>query len=162
MITHLATLLEEFPGSVNRTRCFAHILNLVAKCIMRQFDTPSKKEEAETELEESEDEDSEDDDMMAEVDDEDEGGEVDDNDDELADVRNELTDKEIRELEKSVKPVKLVLQKVRVDMLTTDKARLEIFYLSASKGRVCNETVNNYYSPRMVCHPRADGSGCQS
>ncbi|KAF8964442.1 hypothetical protein BDZ97DRAFT_1624243, partial [Flammula alnicola] len=38
MIDHLATLLAEFPGSANQTRCFTHILNLVAKCIMRQFD----------------------------------------------------------------------------------------------------------------------------
>src|SRR6202030_1804579 len=43
MISHLATILEEFPGSANRTRCFAHILNLVAKCIMRQFDAPKTR-----------------------------------------------------------------------------------------------------------------------
>ena len=41
MIDHLATILEEFPGFPNQTCCFAHILNLVAKCVMRQFDTPN-------------------------------------------------------------------------------------------------------------------------
>ena len=41
MIDHLATILEEFSGFPNQTCCFAHILNLVAKCIMQQFDTPN-------------------------------------------------------------------------------------------------------------------------
>ena len=44
MIDHLAILLEAFPGLANHTRCFTHILNLVAKCIMKQFDAPKKKE----------------------------------------------------------------------------------------------------------------------
>ena len=43
MINHLSEILTDFPGSPNRTRCFAHILNLVAKCIMKQFDTPKGK-----------------------------------------------------------------------------------------------------------------------
>ena len=45
MIDHLAILLEAFPRSANHTRCFTHILNLVAKCIMKQFDAPKKKKE---------------------------------------------------------------------------------------------------------------------
>ena len=43
MIEELAIQLDNFPGSVNRVRCFAHILNLVVKSIMRQFDVPDKK-----------------------------------------------------------------------------------------------------------------------
>jgi hypothetical protein len=42
MIEHLSTLIENFPGAANQTRCFTHILNLVAKSILRQFDTPKK------------------------------------------------------------------------------------------------------------------------
>ena len=38
MVEHLATLIEDFPGAANQTRCFTHILNLVAKSILRQFD----------------------------------------------------------------------------------------------------------------------------
>src|SRR5277367_6149417 len=38
MIDELSELLEHFPGAANRTRCFAHILNLVAKSVIRQFD----------------------------------------------------------------------------------------------------------------------------
>ena len=46
MIDHLLTILDNFPGSANRTCCFTHILNLVAKCIMKQFDAPRKKNQA--------------------------------------------------------------------------------------------------------------------
>jgi len=38
MIEELADLLDDFPGEANRTRCFTHILNLVAKSIIKQFD----------------------------------------------------------------------------------------------------------------------------
>ncbi|TDL29000.1 hypothetical protein BD410DRAFT_702115, partial [Rickenella mellea] len=38
MTTELADLIDAFPGDANRTRCFAHILNLVAKSVIRQFD----------------------------------------------------------------------------------------------------------------------------
>ncbi|TDL16424.1 hypothetical protein BD410DRAFT_702142, partial [Rickenella mellea] len=40
MTSKLAEILDTFPGAANRTRCFAHILNLVAKSIIRQFDLP--------------------------------------------------------------------------------------------------------------------------
>src|SRR6266704_1670635 len=43
MIDYLADTLETFPGSANWTCCFAHILNLVAKCIMQQFDALKNK-----------------------------------------------------------------------------------------------------------------------
>ena len=40
MIEELADLLDNFPGEVNWTRCFTHILNLFAKSIIKQFDVP--------------------------------------------------------------------------------------------------------------------------
>ena len=43
MIEHLATLIESFPGAANQTWCFMHILNLVAKSILRQFEAPKSK-----------------------------------------------------------------------------------------------------------------------
>jgi hypothetical protein len=43
MIKELGDSLEEFSGSINHTRCFLHILNLVVKSILRQFDLPKKK-----------------------------------------------------------------------------------------------------------------------
>lgn len=121
---------------------------------MRQFDAPKpKKSEAEDNLEaeiaaeldmlddeladdSEENDDDGGDEAMAEVDDVDEGGEEVDDEDGLADVRKEMTDEQFGELEKSVKPVKLVLQKV-CDWLT-DKAHDINIYLSASKSRICN------------------------
>jgi hypothetical protein len=43
MIEELANLLDDFPGPANQTRCFLHILNLVVKSIIRQFDLPKSK-----------------------------------------------------------------------------------------------------------------------
>ncbi len=43
MINALAELVDAFPGAANRTRCFTHILNLVVKVILRQFDVPKSK-----------------------------------------------------------------------------------------------------------------------
>jgi hypothetical protein len=119
MINHLATLLEEFLGFANRTRCFAHILNLVAKCIMHQFDTLKSKKRgvnddlaAELDVVADEESDGDNDDLIAESDNEDEGR--DEKDEDLTDARKEMTDEEIGKLEKSLKPVTLVLQKVRL------------------------------------------------
>jgi hypothetical protein len=110
MIDHLATLLENYPGRANRTRCFAHILNLVAKCIMRQFDEPKKKNSGEmedTELEEG-------DDLAAALDDLED--ELEDTEDEGIDwendMRADMSAEEVEVLEESVKPVRRVLSKV--------------------------------------------------
>jgi hypothetical protein len=43
MIAELAELLENFPGPANQTRCFMHVINLVVKSIIRQFDLPTSK-----------------------------------------------------------------------------------------------------------------------
>ena len=42
MVDELSKLLRNFPGDVNRTRCFLHIVNLVAKQLLKQFDVPRK------------------------------------------------------------------------------------------------------------------------
>jgi hypothetical protein len=46
MIDPLAEMLDEYPGPANHTCCFMHILNIVAKCIMKQFDAPKKRDKA--------------------------------------------------------------------------------------------------------------------
>jgi len=43
MIAELARCLPDFPGPANQTRCFAHIINLVARSLLRQFETTPKK-----------------------------------------------------------------------------------------------------------------------
>jgi hypothetical protein len=122
MIKRIADLLPDFPGAANRTRCFTHILNLVAKCIMRQFDSPKSKQR-----------DGQDGDVANDIEDEDlhdlqEGlheldSEVEDEDDET--IENErvgdeeidelwkgMTAREIKDLEKNIKPMRVVLTKV--------------------------------------------------
>jgi len=45
-------LAEQVPGysTVNRTRCFTHILNLVAKSLLRQFDVTKSKDSSNKDL----------------------------------------------------------------------------------------------------------------
>jgi len=115
MIDELSVLLKEFPGSVNRTRCFTHTLNLVAKSIMKQFDLPKAKAgdaldaaaealanlasgiEREERLIEGD---------FTKDDDED------DDDEGLTDIREEMSAEDIAALEESLKPVRLALVKV--------------------------------------------------
>jgi hypothetical protein len=42
-------LLDDFPGSANQTRCFLHILNLVVKSIIQQFNLPKSKKTSDNE-----------------------------------------------------------------------------------------------------------------
>ena len=44
MIEELTSLLDGFPGPANQTQCFLHILNLIVKSIIWQFDLPKSKE----------------------------------------------------------------------------------------------------------------------
>lgn len=115
MIEELMDLLPDFPGALNRTRCFAHIINLVAKSLLRQFDVPKKKadealEQAEQDLlnlaEDIELEDAETRATELEVTD---GDDVEGWVDEVA----LLTEEEAAQLSESILPVRLVLVKVR-------------------------------------------------
>ena len=121
MIEHLATLIESFPGAANQTQCFTHILNLVAKSVLHQFEVPKLKggkvlddaarglatifnnlEDDDMELNGVSNEGNEDgsegsDDVDDDI--------VDDDEDGLLDKRNGMSEKELASLEKSVKPV---------------------------------------------------------
>jgi hypothetical protein len=115
MINRLAELIDTFPGAPNRTRCFAHTLNLVVKCIMRQFDGPKKKKNT-----------SGFDELNALADQLDSGQEATDDEGDVGDAEDEeiedgafderegMTEDEIKELESSVQPVQRVLVKVRL------------------------------------------------
>lgn len=117
MINHLADLLEAFPGEANRTRCFTHILNLVARCIMRQFDDPKKSKKGGSAGEGENVDDLVD--ALADLGDDLEDNEGMDNEAEeedtagwIPDGREDMTEAEVQELEESVKPVRRVLTKV--------------------------------------------------
>jgi hypothetical protein len=47
MIEHLSTLVKGFSGAANQTCCFAHILNLIAKSILCQFEPQKKTRDSE-------------------------------------------------------------------------------------------------------------------
>jgi hypothetical protein len=109
----MATLLQTFPGAANRTRCFTHILNLVAKCTMKQFDAPKKKKG--TDGDDFDDNDDDAADLQVALDaleDELEDDRVDKDGSWEYNIRIELTDEEVEELEETVQPVRRVLAKV--------------------------------------------------
>jgi hypothetical protein len=122
MIAQLSNQLENFPGEAKRTRCFAHIINLVVKCILKQFDVPKKKKKVQKgeEEEESSDEDivraleglhSE---LESDIDGESEerldGEDV--TGDAVPDGHEGMSAADVRVLEETVKPVRHVLTKV--------------------------------------------------
>ncbi|GBE82417.1 putative AC9 transposase [Sparassis crispa] len=114
MIDELDDLIELFHGQANHSRCFDHIVNLVAKMLLRQFDVPKGK--ADTALDEAEN-------SLRELakdiklnDTGEEGGndedEPADNIDGWDDERGALFIEECAELDASVRPVKFVLVKL--------------------------------------------------
>ena len=128
MIAHLSEKLDAFPGEPNRTRCFAHILNLVAKCVMKQFDAPKKKKTTRNGGEgEGPDEEDVEIGLLSEVESEIDGdnGEEgldggDDDSEEVPDGREGMNAAEVRVLEESVKPVRHVLTKVSHHLIIDD------------------------------------------
>jgi len=122
MIDELAELLDDFPGVANHTRCFSHILNLVAKSVMKQFDLPKARagKALDTATE-----------ALANLAGDIEGEEVsmagdlvgdeeeDDNGEGLADIRDGMSADEIAVLDESLQPVRLVLVKVNSDSDST-------------------------------------------
>ena len=119
MIEHLAALIETFPGAANQTRCFSHILNLVAKSVLRQFEGPKKGKVAddaaasvvnEMDVDNDEDSDSGSNEGGNECDDGDDD-DVDDDEDEMPE-EDEMSVEEMLSLKESVKPIRLVLTKV--------------------------------------------------
>ena len=43
MVESMAEIMAHFSGEANQARCLAHIVNLVAKIILHQFDMSKKK-----------------------------------------------------------------------------------------------------------------------
>jgi hypothetical protein len=123
MIENLGELIDDFPGAANQTRCFLHILNLVVKSILKQFDLPKKKKTSGKDLADETDEilDQAAEELLRLGDDVDNEGnlmandeEDDDNDEGWIDEREEMTEDELKDLSASVAPVRLLLTKVRI------------------------------------------------
>jgi hypothetical protein len=132
MVEHLAAIILDFPGDANRARCLAHIVNLVVKIILRQFDMSKKKGKKDVPNNSNGDNprevDGEDDEMSEEDIDEllrgldkeekemDEGDDEDDEESEkiLRDVEEieKVLEEDIKEVLTLAKPVRQVLFKV--------------------------------------------------
>jgi hypothetical protein len=120
MIKELSRLLRDFPCKVNQTQCFLHIVNLVAKQLLRQFDVSWK--DADSALDEAERQLL---DLAAGIDIEElvtaaengagVGSEGNDDVDGWVDEMEALDSDERKELDKSVQPVRLVLVKVSIN-----------------------------------------------
>ena len=121
MVEELDLLIDDFPGPANQTRCFLHILNLVVKSIIRQFDLPKTKKTSDDDEDEENDAEKEIlkladeiewEEAMAGINGDEEDATEDDNDEGWVDEREEMTEGELRRLTRSVKPVRLLLSKV--------------------------------------------------
>ena len=120
MVEELAELISDFPGPANQMRCFLHILNLVVKSIVRQFDLPKSKktsagdddglDQATEELRRLAGDIDLEEQIIANGDREDDD---DDDDDGWIDECEGMTEEELKELAESVRPLRLLLVKVR-------------------------------------------------
>ena len=111
MIKHIGNSLGNFPGPANQTRCFVHTVNLIAKSILKPFDTPKSKEPKSKDVQVFED-------AMAEIR-ENEGNkednkEGDDSNSEDDNDNNDDNDKLAMRLD----PIRSVLQKVSLRPIT--------------------------------------------
>jgi CO/xanthine dehydrogenase Mo-binding subunit len=109
MIDELAKSLANYTGKDAHVRCFLHILNLVAKTVIKVFDAPKRNGGAETLLEKlAEGIELEEEEVRL-------AGQEDGNDDNVegwSDEMDLLTDEERAELEEGILPVRMVIVKV--------------------------------------------------
>lgn len=110
------TNLHDFPGPANQTWCSTHILNLVVKSVIQQFDSPNSKNNRQLddtankmlsftsnlEFEREEREDGEDDNIERWI-----------------DERTLITEEELEKLDESVEPLCLLLMKVSLWLANT-------------------------------------------
>jgi len=124
MIERLSNLLKSFPGDANHVWCFNHVIMLIAKSSIRQFDVPKGQadaalDEAERELrglEEGLNIEEEQTKGKQEGPDIEEDEEGEDPDGWVYEVASLLV-ADHEALEENIQPVRLVLVKVSVDLL---------------------------------------------
>lgn len=145
MIDQLRITMKTFPGDANRARCFNHVVALVAKRMVCQFDVSDKEasaalDEAEKELRE----------LAKGIDIEElvtrgiqDTDEDDDNDEVDKDgMIEEMSAEDRAELDANTRPVRLVLVKVGRSVALC--ATQLIYTIGvAAKDRVCYDTLDN-------------------
>jgi len=148
MTDHLEDLIEAFPGQANRTRCFAHIINLVAKSLIKQFDVTKKKGDQTS--------DDFNDELLrlmqgADLEDlqtrlrENDGDLEDDNVEGWVDEVAAMDDDERVELLEAIKPVQMVLAKVRFSRrFNTQLFRVLTRHISSEDSRSKSSTRRRF------------------
>jgi len=144
MINELVNLLPSFPGQPNQTRCFLHIINLVAKSVIRQFDVTKGKADNSQKSNDAlyvlaEGMDLED--LETQREKESSNGDADDNIDGWVDERNILSTANREALDVSVRPVKVVLIKVNSWLFGTSVVAHLIS--TAAQNCILNYTLHN-------------------
>ncbi|TFY69264.1 hypothetical protein EVJ58_g529 [Rhodofomes roseus] len=131
MIEEMEAMILSFRGGRARSRCFCHIINLVAKMVLRQFEPPKRKKKKDTDayLDADDDPDLTDwdkelKDLMEDLDFDDEDEDVPGADslDGFYDVRDDLDAANRVSMEAEVKPVKMMLLKLRKISITIHRS----------------------------------------
>jgi hypothetical protein len=144
MAKELGYLVAAFDGEASRTRCFAHIINLIAKSMIKQFNIPKAKagealddamEElvalaGEIEVEEQ---------VMRDSADEDEDVEE-DNIEDWVDEWETMSKQERQELDNDVQPVQQVLVKVSTGMAIVDTVLTMMDHISSARSHTLSRT----------------------
>jgi hypothetical protein len=119
MVRQLEQLIDEFKGQESQTRCFTHILNLIAKSIIRQFDVPKAQynrvfDKATMALMELAGDIEREEQAIVEMGDDREDDEEDENTEDWVDERDTMSEEQLNALDESARPVRLMLVKVGV------------------------------------------------
>ena len=113
MIQELETLTPEFAGFTSHTWCFLHIVNLVTKLLLCQFDVKKETIGRDAEMVTLADKLVREEEMMDETEDNDNDDDIKaDNEDGWVDELENMTENERIKLEESIRTVKLALAKV--------------------------------------------------
>ena len=100
MIKYIGNSLGSFPGPAHQTRCFVHTVNLIAKSILKPFDTQKSKDIKAFE------------DAMAEVHEQVNKDKDEEEDKEAESDEDEEEDNNDNELEPRLEPIRTMLLKV--------------------------------------------------
>lgn len=184
MVRELQKLIPAFAGEASLTRCFLHVVNLVAKTTIRVFDVPRKDkdsndddaatgdavlDQARQELEKLaqnvELEDAETRVAMAQQEsesdgDEDSAGDVENSTEGWVDERELMEEDDKAALDESVLPVRLAILKVRVASSFLNICL--IFILTAPSSIVRYPSLDHHPLAPMVRHPRRPEARTQS
>ena len=151
MVEELEFMLEDYAGEAGRARCFLHIVSIVAKTIIKQFDVPKKKGDDPVNILDQElyklaegIEEEEAQTMSERVDGE-------DDDEAVADeLVGDLDEDDRERLLAELRPIRLLLVKVRAQ---PSALRQDSHLPTAPKARIQDHSLHNYHSPCLACNP---------